>query len=83
MKAPEKIYLDIRGFEKVELLFSEIRQRFGVPYYEHPISNNDIEYTRTDAFIERAATWIANRYQSNGSYLNAGDIEDFRKAMKG
>ena len=37
----------------------------------------------TDAFIEKAATWFANRYQANGSYLNANDIEDFEKYMKG
>ena len=44
---------------------------------------NDIEYTRTDAFIEKATTWFANRYQANGSYLCANDIEDFVKYMKG
>lgn len=33
--------------------------------------------------VEKAATWIANRYQANGSYLNAGDMEDFEKYMKG
>lgn len=43
----------------------------------------DTAYVREDAFIEKAATWIANRYQANGSYLNAGDIEDFEKHMKG
>ena len=32
--------------------------------------------------IEKAATWFANRYQVNGSYLNANDIDDFRKAME-
>lgn len=37
----------------------------------------------TDAFIEKASTWIANRYQANGSYLNADDIEDFKKYIKG
>ena len=45
--------------------------------------NIKIEYTRTDAFIEKAATWFADRYQANGSYLCANDIEDFRNYMKG
>ena len=36
-----------------------------------------------DTFIEKAATWIANRYQFNGSYLCADDIEDFEKYMRG
>lgn len=45
--------------------------------------NTKIEYTRTDAFIDKAATWFANRYQANGSYLCANDIDDFVKYMKG
>ena len=43
----------------------------------------DTVYVREDAFIEKAATWIANRYQANGSYLCADDVEDFRKYMEG
>ena len=43
----------------------------------------DTVYVREDAFIEKASTWIANRYQANGSYLCADDIEDFRKYMEG
>ena len=46
----------------------------------------DTVYVREDAFIEnieKAATWIANRYQANGSYLCADDIDDFRKYMEG
>lgn len=45
--------------------------------------DNDVEYTRTEVFINKAATWFANRYQANGSYLCADDIEDFIKTMKG
>lgn len=72
-EAPEKIYL-----------------------FENPIDNTpdyrwlskrsgdaDIEYVRTDAFIEKACSWFADRYQTNGSYLCADDIEDFENYMKG
>ena len=45
--------------------------------------DEDIEYTRTDVFINKTTTWFANRYQANGSYLNADDIEDFTKYIKG
>ena len=40
------------------------------------------EYKHLKGKIEKAAVWIANRYQANGSYLCADDIEDFRKAME-
>lgn len=73
MEAPEKIYL------------SDFTDTTEAVFYVK--SNNtkktDIEYSRTDAFIEKAAVWFANRYQVNGSYLNAHDIEDFEKFMKG
>ena len=52
-------------------------------YKTKQVGFDTTEYTRTDAFIEKAATWIANRYQANGSYLCADDIDDFRKYMKG
>ena len=41
----------------------------------------DIEYTRTDAFIEKACEWLENNLQGivGGSIY----IEDFRKYMKG
>ena len=65
-EAPEKFYYAPYG---------DIREN-------HPITDNDIEYIRKDAFIEKAATWIANRYQANGSYLCADDVEDFRKYME-
>lgn len=44
MKAPEKIYVHIRQ-KPCEITFSEVK--------EEGVSN--IEYTRTDAFIEKAA----------------------------
>ena len=44
---------------------------------------NFVKYVPADAFIDKAATWIANRYQANGSYLCADDIDDFVKYMKG
>lgn len=47
---------------------------------------NNIEYTRTDAFIGKAATWIndnANNYWGT-EFVESGEMaEDFRKYMKG
>ena len=45
------------------------------------LNEEDVEYIRKDVFIEKAATWFANRYQVNG-YLDADDIVDFKKYME-
>ena len=70
MKAPEKLYFGESDNGILEI-------------YSNKESNDEIEYIRTDAFINKAATWFANRYQANGSYLCADDIEDFIKTLKG
>lgn len=90
---PDRIYLDIRGFENVDMSFSEVRQRFGVPYYEHSMSNNDVEYVRTDAFIEKACKYwyqynrdIVKRHGAKavlGCSEFTVNVEDFRNYMKG
>ncbi len=69
--APEKIYVHVKD--------GKVRNTWNSEW----IGVNDIEYIHKDAFIDKAATWFANRYQANGSYLNADDIEDFTKYMKG
>ena len=71
MEAPGKIYL-----------------------FENPISNEpdyrwlskrsadeDIEYTRTDAFIEKACEWIKYNNE-NGGCLFDGWEDDFKKYME-
>jgi hypothetical protein len=46
--------------------------------------DNDIEYTRTDAFIERASEWLDNFYnEDTNSYLIDEDIESFIDYMEG
>ena len=47
--APEKIYL--RHNHKGDI---------GAGWLIFPLTNNDIEYTRTDAFIEKAYNWLKN-----------------------
>ena len=74
--APEKIYFAPYGDMRVN----------------HPITDDDIEYIRTDAFIEKACFWLK---ENKDKYLyNTGErdeyiptcsgkmIEDFRKYMK-
>ena len=47
-EAPEKLYYAPYG---------DIREN-------HPITDNDIEYVRTDAFIEAVANWMSDNLQT-------------------
>ena len=70
-EAPEKIYI----FENPILDFTKLSVRQ---------SDIDIEYTRTDAFIEKACEYFAPHIMDNsGGYDRANVIEEFRKYMKG
>jgi hypothetical protein len=44
-------------------------------------TTNDIEYTRTDAFIEKATKWM-KRKSAIRYHLSEELIEEFKKAMK-
>jgi hypothetical protein len=74
-EAPEKLYYAPYG---------DIRE-------DYPITDNDIEYTRTDAFIEKACEWLKSHYRDymhnpTGKRLEAffgGDMcNDFEEYMK-
>lgn len=45
---------------------------------------NDIEYTRTDAFIDKACEWLKDNARNYYSAYATEDklIEDFKKAME-
>lgn len=61
---PEKIYIDNLNHD----------------FWYRTKNSNSIEYTRTEAFIEKACEWLENNLQGivGGSIY----IEDFRKYMK-
>lgn len=76
MKAPEKLYYAPYG---------DIREN-------HPITDDDIEYTRTDAFIEKALAYLNEKFYFNNVFygivstdFNAMEemYEDFGNYMKG
>lgn len=52
----------------------------GAVWQTNPNSKRYIEYTRTDAFIEKACSWLENNLQG----IVGGSIymEDFRKYME-
>ena len=63
-EAPKKIYVSIHS---------------GIHHYEQK-NNDDIEYTRTDAFIEKAENYLRDKCQR--FILTEKDIEDFKKYLK-
>lgn len=76
--APEKIYLHPTAKGKV-----------GASWLTFPLTNEYIEYTRTDAFIEKAKKWLMENVEKHISadgeytvYYNEM-FEDFKKYMKG
>lgn len=79
-EAPEKIYI-------------HKSQYWGLMANEHNITKNGIEYTRTDAFIEKAAEFLYNYNQKqvlkHGARATLGcgeytiNVDEFRKYMKG
>ena len=90
-EAPEKIYVQLPS-----------RNWIGRTWDETPIKEDDnpnwknatnIEYTRTDAFIDKACKWLkesitnnpeCNRIISKNGVITMGMlIEDFRNYMKG
>ena len=71
-EAPEKIYLT--SDEKNSYVFTQKRS-----------DGKGIEYTRTDAFIEKACEFIAGNMKCNGYTFQtkAKFIKEFRNYMKG
>jgi len=71
MKAPEKIYLRKRNKLPLEVVYDK--------WYETDLQNiyGSVEYTRTDAFIEKATSYIQQHW-----IWNTKMIEDFKNYMK-
>lgn len=71
MKAPEKIYLRKRNKLQLEVVCDK--------WYETDPQNiyGSVEYTRTNAFIEKAVSYIQQHW-----IWNTKMIEDFKNYMK-
>lgn len=67
-EAPEKIYLD----PALDALTKALSEK----------TEDDVEYTRTDALIEKAIGWIDYNNRNGGCNFDGWE-KDFRKAMKG
>ena len=80
-EAPEKLYLHPTAKGNV-----------GASWLTFPLTNEDVEYIRTDAFIEKALAYLNEKfYFNNLHYAVENNIfncmeemfEDFRKYMEG
>jgi hypothetical protein len=63
-----------------------------LPWLHRPVNNESIEYTRTDAFIEKALEYLNDKFYFNNVFygivstdFNAIEemYDDFRNYMKG
>lgn len=90
MKAPEKIYIQSFNVSEEDAKFERLLY-FDDVWTEHPEPGmENIEYTRTEAFIEKACEWLK---ENAGYYVwrNKLDVDcgicdeffnDFKKAME-
>ena len=71
-EAPEKIYLYENTFGRAADYW--LREKS---------SDTDIEYTRTDAFIEKAIGWLKEQDEMIGVSFQEDFLERFQNYMKG
>ena len=71
--APEKLYVDVQDNFSDSMLYGFIAKG----------SDEDIEYTRTDAFIEKACEFIETYPHLFMGVLRSEVINDFKNYMKG
>ena len=94
MDAPEKIYLQVCGDcpqdDCDNCKFEDLEDN--ITWCKDRIFPKDIEYTRTDAFINKAIEWLSNmpiedmEYKYDDFDTSEGwyrMIEDFKKYMEG
>jgi hypothetical protein len=86
MKAPEKIYLRKRNKLPLEVVCDK--------WYETDLQNiyGSVEYTRTDAFIEKALAYLNEKFYFNNLHYAVENntfhcmeemFEDFKNYIKG
>lgn len=93
MKAPDKIYLQICGDcnsnDCENCKFEDLEDN--VTWWKDKIFKKDVEYTRTDAFIEKSKKYLTEKFIKDVSILAGGvvsinfnpAISNFVKYMKG
>lgn len=76
-EAPEKLYVDVRDNLSDSILYGFTEKR----------TDEDIEYARTDAFVEKAKKWFEKQNEwrdPNGNrHCDMESFEDFKNYIKG
>ena len=83
-EAPEKIYI---SHHTVTDSMGEPVEEFWEEWSEEKELETDIEYTRTDAFVEKACEWLSKHaikyYFGSSKFLGTDElVEDFKIAMR-
>jgi hypothetical protein len=82
-EAPEKIYIQSFNVSEEDEKFARLLYFDDVWTEEPELGETNIEYTRTDAFIEKARKWFEKQpelYDANGVRVyGEEDFEDFKK----
>lgn len=95
---PDKIYLNFGEITKEEFEADDYNEfckldEFAVTFCEDKVYDTDVEYARTDAFIEKACEFLYNYNQKqvlkHGARATLGcgeytiNVDEFRKYMEG
>ena len=87
-EAPEKIYIQSFNVREEDVKFDKSKMFFDDVWTEEPeLEQENIEYTRTDAFIEKARKWFEEQNEwldlDGNRHCNMESFEDFRNYMIG
>ena len=82
-EAPDKLYL-IRNIARSTALntTNDCHDKYLPEWYRNKEKNSDVEYTRTDVFIEKAIGWIDFNNRNGGCYFDGWE-KDFKNYIKG
>ena len=82
---PEKIYL-IRNISTSTSLntTNDCHEKYLQEWYKGREKDTDVEYTRTDVFIEKACEWLGPVFKDFAGYYSGVELLDnFKNYMKG
>lgn len=84
MKIPDKIYLQVCGdcsqTDCLNCKFEDLEDN--ITWCKDQIFSKDIEYTRTDVFIEKAEKWLKEIFFEYENLTDYNSTEDFKNYMK-
>ena len=62
---------------------NEAPEKLYMNWVNYPLEEMQVEYTRTDAFIEKADKFISSFFHPDDTELKKGILDEFHKYMKG